>query len=158
MIHLMFPVSGAGLWLGKGERIKVDLSGKLTNLEGRTVSLNDLRGEVVFLNFWATWCGPCLAEMPSIAKLHEEFSQDGLEIVAITNEDREPVNRFLDEYPYPFKVWLDPEDQLAGRLNIWSIPMTLILDKNGKLVHFHQGARLWDAPDVRENLKLVLKE
>jgi hypothetical protein len=58
----------------------------------------------------------------------------------------------------PFQIFIDEDDSLARRLRIWSIPMTLILDKNRKLVHFHQGARLWDTPEVIENLGLVLKE
>jgi len=157
-VQVYLPVSGSSVWLEKDQRISVDLSGDLLTLAGKTVSLRELEGKVLFLNFWATWCGPCLAEMPSMSVLHEELGREGLEVVAITNEHPETVKYFLERNPMPFQIFIDEDDSLARRLRIWSIPMTLILDKNRKLVHFHQGARLWDTPEVIENLGLVLKE
>ena len=158
LVHLALPVSGFSVWLDRDQRISVDLSGELLTLNGKTKTLKDLQGKVLFLNFWATWCGPCLAEMPSMAVLHDELEDEGLEIVAITNEDPETIKYFLERNPMPFEILIDEDDRLARRLRILSIPMTLILDKRGKLVYFHQGARLWDSPDVIENLETVLNE
>jgi len=158
LVCMLLPTWGSSTWFEKEQRIKVDLTGELMTLDRKPTSLKDLKGEVLFLNFWATWCGPCLMELPSMATLHDRFARKGLEIVAITNEDPETVNRFLEQYPMPFRVLIDREDKLARRLRIWSIPMTLILDRQGKLAHFHQGARFWDTPDVLGNLQVVLEE
>ncbi|UCF36662.1 MAG: TlpA family protein disulfide reductase [Acidobacteriota bacterium] len=145
-------------WLPEEERIKVDLSGTFETVTGERIRLNDLTGKVVFLNFWATWCGPCRAEMPSISDLHESLSRKGLEIIAVSDEHPDIVGQFLERSPYPFRVLVDTEAQLAARLRIGSIPWTLIFDKNGKLVHFHQGARLWNTPDIKANVLALLSE
>jgi thiol-disulfide isomerase/thioredoxin len=81
---------------------------ELQDLSGSTRRLSDYRGKVVFLNFWATWCGPCRFEMPSMEKLYRRFKDKGLEIVAVNlQEDRASVQRFVDQYGLSFPVLLD---------------------------------------------------
>jgi thiol-disulfide isomerase/thioredoxin len=155
------PGQGAGSsvgWLKEDARIKLDLSGTYQTVDGESVSLRDFNDGVLVLNFWATWCGPCRAEMPSLVSLHKELGRKGLEIVAITEEDNATVSQFLDQNPYPFTVLIDEDESLVQRFRILSIPWTLIVDRNGKLVHFHRGARLWDTPDVMTNLGRLLRE
>lgn len=155
---LPLTFSQSSVWLEKGERIPIDLSAELLTVEGKAVALEDFDEDILMINFWATWCGPCRAEMPSMAALHRKLSGDGLRIVAVTDEDPETVRRFLEHNPYPFTILLDEEATLSNRLKIWSIPWTLVLDSRRRLVHFHQGARLWDSPDILANLGLILNE
>jgi thiol-disulfide isomerase/thioredoxin len=145
-------------WLTGEDRIPMDLAGKLLTVDGEEVTLDGFDYDALFLNFWATWCGPCRAEMPSIASLHDELSKEGLKIIAVTDEDIETVRYFLKHNPYPFTVLIDEQGSLAGRLRIWSVPWTLILDRQGNLVHFHPGARLWDSPEVLNSIDQLINE
>jgi len=148
----------AGEWLPEHERIEVNLSGTFQDVRGNSVQFDDFRNQVLMLNFWATWCGPCLIEMPSMAALHEEFEGQGLHVVAVTNEDEETVRRFLEQNPYPFTFLIDQEGRLSERLRVWALPLTIILDRNGKLTYFHQGAQLWDTPDMKREVRQLVRE
>ena len=145
-------------WLEKDARIPVDLSGSFYTVDGKEITLNEYSDDVLFLNFWATWCGPCRAEMPSIAALQDKLGREGLRVLAVTDEDFSTVESYLKGNRFPFTVLIDQEAKLSGRLRIWAVPWTLILDKERNLVHFHSGARLWDTPDVVENLEHILSE
>jgi len=145
-------------WLEKDARIPVDLSGSFYTVDGKETTLDEYSDDVLFLNFWATWCGPCRAEMPSIAALQDKLGREGLRVLAVTDEDFSTVESYLKGNRFPFTVLIDQEAKLSGRLRIWAVPWTLILDKERNLVHFHSGARLWDTPDVVENLEHILNE
>ncbi len=153
-----WPELRAQVWLEAAARPAVDLQAPLVDLDGRRVSLGDFRDRVLVINFWATWCGPCLAEMPSLQRLQEQLGRSGLQVVAVTDEPREVIAAFLRESPYALTILIDPDRTLARRLRIWSIPWTLVLDSRRRLVHFHQGARLWDTPEMIENLTALLNE
>jgi thiol-disulfide isomerase/thioredoxin len=148
----------AGEWLPRDQRVPVDLSGSLYSLAGDPVELRDFEDDVLLVNFWATWCAPCRVEMPSMANLHDRYRGRGVRIVAITDEEPDAVRRFLDQSPYPFTILIDHGGVMAGRLGIWAIPWTLVLDSRRRLVHFHQGARRWDTPDILQSLDRVLSE
>lgn len=163
MAALLFGPSSETLaqsspWLEKDARIPVDLSGSFFTVDGEETSLSEFSDDVLFLNFWATWCGPCRAEMPSIAALQEKLGRDGLRVLAVTDEDFPVVESYLKSNRFPFTVLIDQEAKLSGRLRIWAVPWTLILDKERNLVHFHSGARRWDTPDVVANLEQILSE
>ena len=91
------PMSGpvsAQDWLPEGERIPLDLSGELLTLDGNPVYISDYDDDVLIVNFWATWCGPCLAEMPSLEALQKQFEGRSVRILAITDESFETVRSF----------------------------------------------------------------
>ena len=90
------PETEENLWVPVSERSSVDLSGFLTTLEGEKVALEDLRNKALLLNVWATWCGPCRIEMPFLAELHENLSDEGLTIVAVSSEDAMAVQTYLE--------------------------------------------------------------
>jgi thiol-disulfide isomerase/thioredoxin len=148
----------SSVWLEKDARIPVDLSGSFYTVDGKETTLSEYSDDVLFLNFWATWCGPCRAEMPSIAALQDKLGREGLRVLAVTDEDFSTVEGFLKSNRYPFTVLVDQDAKLSARLRIWAVPWTLILDKKRNLVHFHSGARRWDTPDVVENLEQILSE
>ena len=145
-------------WLAEEERQTLDLSGTFLNLEGEEVSLldPDAEGNVVFLNLWATWCGPCLAEMPAMASLYQQLSGSGFSMVAVSEEDPETVREFLADSPYPFKILMDPENVLGNRFAVISIPSTFIIDREGRLALRQTGAYHWDAAEVVEQFEPLL--
>ena len=131
---------------------------KIHDVEGNKISFDKFRNEVLILNFWATWCGPCLVEMPSMASLFEVFQDKGLHVIAISDEDEETIRYFIDQNPYPFTFLIDRQGRLSERLGVWALPLTIILDRNGKLTYFHQGAQLWDTPDLKKRIGQLVRE
>jgi peroxiredoxin/outer membrane lipoprotein-sorting protein len=122
---------------------------KLKDLEGEEVHLRSLRGQVVLLNFWASWCGPCRLEMPVIEKLHQQFKGKGLRVFGINDEDFETISEYLREYEYTFPTLID-EDQKAARLyRVRGIPTMVVIDRQGTVSHYRVGLsresdlRLW---------------
>jgi len=105
---------------------------RLQNLEGQTVSLGDLRGSPVMLNFWATWCGPCRYEMPYLQQVYEEWSGKGLVLLAIDiGENPSLVKGFLEMNNLDLPVLLDTEKNVAEEYDIRGIPTTFFVDKDG---------------------------
>ena len=144
--------SGPIQWLPEEERQLMDLSGTFKTLEGEDVPLLDpeSEGNLVFLNMWATWCGPCLAEMPAMASLYEELSGNRFSMVAVSDEDPETVRGFLEDSPYPFTILLDPDNVLGRRFEVIAIPSTFIIDRQGRLALRQTGAYHWNAAEVIE--------
>jgi peroxiredoxin len=106
----------------------------LTALNGKTYNLDALRGKVVLLNFWATWCPPCRREMPDMEKLYQRFSSKGLVVLAVSDEKRETVEDFLKKQNYTFPVLLDPGRKVNTAFGIEGIPNSFLFDRQGKLV------------------------
>ena len=105
---------------------------QLSNLDGQSISLSDLRGKPVLVNFWASWCSPCRAEMPFIQRLYEGWSNNELVILAInTGEDFSTVKEFVDSFGLSFMVLLDTKGEVALVYNVRGIPVTFFIDKDG---------------------------
>ncbi|HEA64922.1 MAG TPA: TlpA family protein disulfide reductase [Candidatus Aminicenantes bacterium] len=133
----------------------------LKNLEGSEVSLKDFQGKVVFLNFWATWCGPCREEMPSMEKLWQRFKEKAFVILAVDlREGKEEVNSFMKDYGLTFSVLLDSKGEVGSMYAVRAIPTTFLIDSEGRIVGAALGARDWaneDALDLIEHLLLETK-
>jgi thiol-disulfide isomerase/thioredoxin len=163
LLTLKGPVRGpsglgpaAGNWLKPEQRSDIDLSGQFKSLNGGPVSLSDFSGKVLFVNVWATWCGPCRQEMPSMAQLYREFQGQGLVMVAVSSEDADTVRDYAASARYPFTILVDSEDVLGQRFGIDAIPTTFIVDKQGHLVYQHVGFNDWSSPAVREQIRGLL--
>ncbi|HTN43250.1 MAG TPA: TlpA disulfide reductase family protein [Nitrospiria bacterium] len=132
---------------------------RLTNLQGQEVSMASLEGKVVFINFWATWCGPCRAEMPSMEALYHEFKGQGLEILAVSSDmDGAPaVQPFIRKLGLSYPVLLDPDFRVDDKYLIQSVPTTVLVDKNGVITHRFVGARNWSNPESRDLIAKLLK-
>jgi thiol-disulfide isomerase/thioredoxin len=122
--------------------VKIKATGfKLQDLNGKEVSLSDFKGKNVFLNFWATWCPSCKAEMPEIEKLYQETKNSDLVILAINlGENRQTVQSFKDKNKYNFDMLLDTDQEVAIKYDITSIPTSFFIDKNGTIVSKKIGA------------------
>ncbi len=131
----------------------------LENLEGSEVSLEDLEGKVVFLNFWATWCGPCREEMPSMEKLWQRFKEEAFVILAVDlREGKEEVNSFMKEYGLTFSVLLDSEGEVGSMYAVRAIPTTFLIDSEGRMVGKALGARDWASEDAFDLIEHLLSE
>ena len=106
----------------------------LRDLAGKEWKLSALRGKVVLVNFWATWCPPCRKEMPDLATLHSEFGPRGLVILAISDEELAKVEPFVKQHSYPFPMLLDPGRKVHTLFGVDGIPKSFIYDRDGKLV------------------------
>lgn len=114
---------------------------KLKDLNGKEVFLSDFKGKKVFLNFWATWCPPCKAEMPAIEKLYQETKDSDVVILVVNlGEDKQTVKSFIEKNKYTFNVLLDSNQEAAPDYNIVSIPTSFFIDKDGNIVSKKIGA------------------
>jgi cytochrome c biogenesis protein CcmG, thiol:disulfide interchange protein DsbE len=133
---------------------------KLQDLEGRTISLSSLRGKVVFLNVWATWCGPCREEMPSIESLYEEFSNDKDFLVVAVSQDTmgsKAVVPYVKKNGIKFTVLLDPSNEVGEAYDVSGIPETFIIDRDGRIVAHHVGPYDWSSSEMHEALEELIK-
>lgn len=122
----------------------------LEGLNVKTVRLSALKGNVIFLNFWATWCDPCKDEMPSMEALHQRYRERDFVLLAISVEERnpEPARKFIQKNRYRFPVLLDPAGKTLDLFEIHRIPATVIIDKKGLMVGRVIGPRDWSRPEV----------
>ncbi|MBS4189411.1 TlpA family protein disulfide reductase [Bacillus sp. FJAT-49705] len=109
---------------------------ELKNLKGETVKLSDYKGQKVMLNFWATWCPPCKAEMPDMQKFYTE-SGDNIAILAINIDPEYDVAGFAKELGLDFTILLDDQDKVNTVYKILTIPTTFFIDENGIITHKH---------------------
>ena len=106
----------------------------LTDLEGKPWTLQDLHGKVVLVNFWATWCPPCRKEMPDLEALYNEFKDQGLLILAISDEDISKVQPFIAQHHTTYPILLDPGSKVHELFVVEGIPKSFLYDRDGKLV------------------------
>jgi len=100
---------------------------------GRSLSLSELAGKGVLLNFWATWCEPCKREMPVLARLHERYAGLHFTVVGVTDDKRPRVERWLEDHPQPFPVLYDPESRLRERFGAEVLPYTVYVGPDGRV-------------------------
>ena len=112
---------------------------RLKDLEGREVQLKGLRGTVVLLNFWATWCGPCRLEMPVIEKLHQQFDGKGLRVFGVNDEEIDTIREYVVEHEYTFPMLVDTDQQALNLYRIRGIPTMVVIDREGKIAQYRMG-------------------
>ena len=112
----------------------------LTDLNGNKVKLSDFKGKVVFLNFWATWCPPCRAEMPHIQEIHEKKGNKVKILAVNVKESSEQVKKFIEKNGYTFTVLKDKTGEIANSYLVRGIPKTLVINKKGIIKAQHVGS------------------
>lgn len=129
----------------------------LKDMNDKAVSLSPLKGNVVLISFWATWCPPCRDEMPSLNRLYREFRNRGLAIVAVsTDRSASPVKDFLGKTPVDFPVLMDSDSKVARQFKVFSLPTTFLLDRNGVIVQKYLGEEEWDSAKIRDKITTLL--
>ncbi len=135
--HLEVPsdpsLEAALALLALREQIQQENGFTVTGMDGKTYSLAGLKGRIVLLNFWATWCPPCRKEMPDMEKLYRAYEAKGLTVVAVSDEDRPTVEQFLAKNHYSFPVALDPDRKVNTAFDVEGIPKSFIFDREGRL-------------------------
>lgn len=164
---------GAG-WLARDRFLPVEVGTgapevAATGMDGQPVKLSQLRGQVVLLNVWATWCPPCREEMPSMERLHRELSGEGLKIVAVsvdakpgeTDADGRPggdVDAFAREMGLTFTLWQQPSGEIQRAYRTTGVPETFLIGKDGVIRKKVIGATEWDSEANVELIRRLLKE
>jgi peroxiredoxin len=122
----------------------------LEGLNVKRVQLSALKGNVILLNFWATWCDPCKDEMPSMEALYQRYRERDFVLLAISVEERnpEPARRFIQKHRYRLPVLLDPAGKTLDLFEIHRLPATVIIDKKGRIIGKAIGPRDWNSPEV----------
>ena len=132
----------------------------LRNLKGNYQSLDSFRGQVVVLNFWATWCVPCRVEMPSFEKLYRRYRSEGVVVLAVTldKNSKKKVKSFVEEYGLSFPILFDEEGKVERLYPSMTIPFTYVLDREGRVVARVDGAKNWESNETFEAIEYLLKK
>jgi peroxiredoxin len=145
--------------LGEGPRIGYRAPNfRLNNLEGKEISLARTKGKLVFINFWATWCVPCKLEMPSMEALYQKYREQGLEILAISNDLQgvEVVSPFVEELGLTYPVLMDEDFRVNEKYLVRSLPTTILVGRDGVITHIYIGARNWETPEAENLIQRLL--
>jgi peroxiredoxin len=132
----------------------------LRNLKDNLEGLDDHSGKVIFVNFWATWCVPCVKEMPSFEKLYRRYRSQGLTLLAVSLDkgDSSKVQEFADKHKLSFPILLDTEGVAEKLYPSFTIPFTYVIDKQGRVVARVDGAKDWESSETFEAVEHLLKQ
>jgi len=130
-----------------------ELSFSLPNLAGAVLTPADYAGRVLLVDLWATWCKPCLESFPYYSELAERHREAGLTILAVSVDERvEDVRAFLEARPVPFEILLDPAGSLPSALDLKTMPTAVLVGRDGRVLHVHDGFREADKPDIERRI------
>jgi len=132
----------------------------LRNLQGNHVSLDSFKGQVVVLNFWATWCAPCRVEMPAFENLYRRYRSQGLTVLAVSLDKAADgkVRQFVEEYKLSFPVLMDTDGIAEKLYPSVSIPFTFVINQTGRVVARVDGAKNWESEETFEAIEYLLKK
>ena len=120
----------------------------LHSLDGQEVTLDDFSGKYLLVNFWATWCGPCKVEMPSLELLYQKFRKRNFAMIAISNDifGAQVVEPYIEAHKLTFPVGLDPKLKVSNQFGVTSLPTTFLINPQGKIIGVLNGAENWEDP------------
>lgn len=135
-----------------------DFNWDLKGIDGNTINLKDLKGQVLFINIWATWCPPCVGEMPEIQDLYDTFkAEENIHFLMISNESTAKISRFVKSKNYSFPVF-SAQSQSPASFATNSIPTTFVVSKSGKIVIKEIGAANWGGKKMKKMMRDLLNE
>ena len=159
MLMAALAAFGAGAWLwSEGNESAPSLV--LADIRGVEHSLEQYRGKVVVVNFWATWCPPCVEELPSLESAWQRYRQQGLVVLAVSGEERNVVTSFLERLPsdITFPVLIDHDMKSGNRWQIRGLPTTVVVDRSGDVHWRAEGQLDFSASDVNKKLLALLDD
>lgn len=131
----------------------------LKSRSGENVRLEELRGDVIMLNFWASWCGPCRQEMPHMDDIQQEFGDYGFRVVAVNvDQNRADAERFLAAVPVDFTILWDETSQVSKLYDVQAMPTTVMIDRDGKARFLHRGYQPGYEDKYREEIRQLIRE
>lgn len=131
----------------------------LPSRSGDNVSLADLKGQVVMLNFWASWCGPCRQEMPLLDQMHKRYSALGFTLLGVNVEaNTKDAERWLSETPVSFPVLFDKDSKVSELYEVSAMPSTVFIDRKGNVRYLHRGYKPGDEGEYLNQIRALLKE
>lgn len=131
----------------------------LKSNSGKNIKLSELRGQVVLLNFWASWCGPCRTEMPLLVKIHDKYKGMGFTILGVNvEEDTAPAKSIITKTKISFPVLFDVTNSVSKLYNVSAMPSTVLIDRDGNMRYLHEGYKSGDEEKYREWIKKLIQE
>ena len=132
---------------------------QLESAAGKSVNLSDYRGQVVLLNFWASWCGPCRKEMPILEQLHKQYKSKGFTMVGVNVEpsSADAVN-WLKSTPVSFPILFDTDSSVSKLYRVEGMPNTVIVDRNGKVRYIHRGYKPGEENEYLDQIRTLIRE
>ena len=130
------------------------------NLNGGQAALADYKGKLVLLNFWATWCMPCRAEMPGMETLWQKYKEQGFVVVAISSDEGSParVETFSKLLDLSFPILLDPEGEVSDLYKVSNMPTSFLIDRDGNIISRIVGTEAWDSPEAIQLVEGLLSQ
>ena len=131
---------------------------ELSTLDGKVVKSSDLTGKVVLVNFWATWCGPCKEEMPSLARLQKQLDPTQFSLLTVTT-DLQPqgIRHFLSQFAVSLPVLFDEDHEVSRSFMVRGLPTTIVIARDGTLAGRAVGPRVWDSPEAVAMMRHVME-
>jgi peroxiredoxin len=130
-----------------------------TDLQGRATRFGALRGKVVLLNFWATWCPPCLKEMPAMERLHQAYKDRGLVVLGLSQDraSADTVRAFVDKLQVTFSIWHDRDGLVGRQYSIPGVPTSYLIGTDGRIAYRALGEHDWSGPEARAAVESLLR-
>ena len=126
---------------------------------GKNLKLSEHRGEVVLINFWASWCGPCRQEMPLLSELHDKYKSLGFTVLGVNVEqDSSDAKKLLREMPVSFPVLFDSDSTVSKQYDVVAMPSTVLVDRNGKMRYLHKGYKPGEEEIYLEMVRSLIRE
>jgi thiol-disulfide isomerase/thioredoxin len=131
----------------------------LASRAGGEVSLADLKGQVVMINFWASWCGPCRQEFPALDQIYAKYKPMGFTLVAINVEsEKSDAEKFLSATPASFPILFDPDNTVSGKYGVSAMPTTVLVDRQGRVRWQHRAYKPGDEAKYIEQIRAALRD
>jgi peroxiredoxin len=131
----------------------------LTAKDGGRIALDGLKGQVVMVNFWASWCGPCRQEMPHLEALHQRYESLGFTLLGVNvDKDSDDAQDFLDDTPVSFPILFDPSSGVSELYDVIAMPTTVLVDRNGTMRFIHHGYKPGYENDYQTQIRALLRE
>lgn len=132
---------------------------KLDSMAGKPVSLDQYKGQVVMINFWASWCGPCRTEMPLLEKLHAKYKPMGFTMIGVNVEpDSNLAAKWLASTPVTFPILFDTKSEVSKLYSVAGMPSTVIIDRKGNLRWLHRGYKAGDENEYLDQIRALVRE